>query len=299
MSIATESYESIFSQYSAALQWMHGLGIKMASGRTSHYGKVIGQWKDAYKSATANEGRDIFPDFVSSMFEIFDFVRIHEAFQNVAPAELASITEKLQKAVNGPINAANETPDSTAARNFLFEATVAARAHQPARGVEAILDANSDTGIRIKDKKIWVECKRITSLEKVESNVRKASSQLEVILAKELGAGHRGIVAIDVSKILNRGDKIFVARTDSELLASVDRIMGQFISQYSHIWERIYERRHKKVIGTFIRFAFMASSEARNVLVHASQGAVNPRLGIARSDEQLQRQLVTALGSDR
>lgn len=295
MSIATESYQSIYNRYSAALQWMHGLGIKLTPGRTSHYEKVISHWKDAYRSATANEGRNIFPDFVSSMFEIFAFVSIHEAFQNVAPAKLASITEKLQKAVNGPINAADETPDSTAARNFLFEATVAAKAHQPARGVNAILDGNSDTGIRINNKKIWVECKRITSLEKVESNVRKASSQLEVILAKELGAGNRGIVAIDVSKILNRGDKIFVAPTDGELLASVDRIMDQFISQHSHLWERIYVRRQKKVIGTIIRFAFMASSKARNLLVHTSQWALYPRLGIAQSDEQLQRQLVNAL----
>jgi len=299
MSIATESYEVIYSQYSAALQWMHGLGIKLGPGRTWHYEHIIGHWKDAYKTATANEGKEIFPDFVSSMFEIFDFLSIHQAFQHVAANQLSSIIEKLQKAVNGPINAADETPDSTAARNFLFEATVAAKAHQPSRGVEAILNARSDTGIRISDNKVWVECKRITSLEKIESNVRKASSQLEAALAKEVGAGHRGIVAIDVSKILNRGDKIFVSPSDGELLASVDRIMDQFISQYSPIWQGIYTRRHKKVIGTIIRFAFMASSGARNLLVHASQWAMNPRVGIASSDELLQRHLVAALGSAR
>lgn len=295
MSIPTDSYQAVYNEYSSALQWMNGLGIKLGSGRTAHYDKVLNYWKDTYKEATTEEYQDTFPDFLSSMVEIFDFISIHKAFQDAAPTELSSIAEKLQKAVNGPINAADETPNSTGARNFLFEAAVAARAHQPDRGVTAILDARSDTGIRIDSKKIWVECKRITSIEAVESNIRKASKQLERILKQECGAGHRGIVAIDVSKILTRGNKIFVCRTDDELLAKVDWIMDRFISQYSHIWQQVYQRRHKKVIGTIIRFAFMVSSEARNLLVHASQWGMNPRLRVAASDERLQRQLVTAL----
>jgi hypothetical protein len=231
------------------------------------------------------------------MFEIFDFVSIHQAFRDVPPDQLTSIIEKLRKGVNGPINAADETPESTAARNFLFEATVAAKAHRPYGGVETILDATSDTGIRINDKKIWIECKRVTTLDKIEANVRKASSQLEALLTQEVGAAHRGIIAMDISKILNSGDKIFVARNDSELLASVDQMMDEFIQTRSHIWQRIYERRHKNIIGSIIRFAFMASSEGRNLLVHASQWAMNPRLGIAPAEEQIQRQLVSALES--
>jgi len=258
MSIPTETYEAVFEQYSVAMRWMTALGIKLDPGRTSHYEKIVRHWKDAYKTATADDGQQIFPDFISSMFEVFDFVSIHKAFEGVPAQQLTSIIEKLQKGVNGPINAADETPDSTAARNFLFEAVVAAKAHRPDKGIEAILDARSDTGIGLNGKKIWVECKRVTNVDKIESNARKASSQLETILAGEVGSGNRGIVALDVSKILNRGDKI---------------------------------------IGTIVRFSFMASSEARNLLVHASQWAMNPRVGIATSDEQIQRQLVAALAT--
>ena len=295
MTIPTESYEAIYDQYSAAMKWMDGLGIKLSPGRTSYYEKVLGHWKDAYKTAAAEEGRQIFPDFVSSMFELFDFVNIHKAFNGVPSDQLTTIIQKLQKGVNGPINAADETPESTAARNFLFEASVAAKAHHPDKGIEAILDARSDTGIRLNGKKLWVECKRVTTVEKIESNARKASGQLETILAAEMGSGHRGIVAMDVSKVLNKGDKIFVTRNDNELLASVDSMMDQFIQKHSHIWQRVYERRQKKVIGTIIRFSFMATSEARNLLVHASQWAMNPRLNISTSDEQIQRQLVATL----
>lgn len=297
MSIPTETYEAIFEQYLAAMKWMTGLGIKVSPGRTSHYKTIIGQWKDAYQTATEDEGRQIFPDFVSSMFEVFDFISLYDAFKGVPAHQLEPLIEKLQKGVNGPINASDETSDSTAARNFLFEATVAAKAHRPDRDIEAILDASSDTGIKLNGKKIWIECKRVTTVDKIESNVRKASSQLEAILNGQVGSGHRGIVALDVSKILNRGDNIFVAQDDSQLLASVDGIMDRFIKDHSHIWQRVYERRHKKIIGTIIRFSFMASSEARNLLVHASQWGMNPRLGITTSDELIQRQLVTKLAT--
>ncbi|SFN22023.1 hypothetical protein SAMN05660284_00890 [Formivibrio citricus] len=297
MLIPVETYEAIFEQYSAAMKWMAGLGIKLSPGRTSHYEKIIGYWTDVYKTATADEGRQIFPDFVSSMFEISDFVSIFKAFGDVPVHQITSIIEKLQKAVNGPINAADETSESTTARNFLFEAAVAAKAHRPGRGIEAILDAKSDTGISLSGKKIWVECKRVTTIAKIESNTRKASSQLEAILEGAIGSGHRGIVALDVSKILNRGDTIFVTRNDDELLASVDSMMDRFIEEHSHIWQRVYQRRHKKIIGTIISFSFMASSEARNLLVHASQWAMNPRLEIATSDAQIQRQLVALLSA--
>lgn len=297
MTIPTETYEAIFDQYSATMRWMAGLGVKLDPGRTCHYERTVGHWKDTYKTATADEGRQIFPDFVGSMFELFDFVSIYKAFQGIPAHQLTSLIEKLQRAVNGPINAADETPDSTAARNFLFEAAVAAKAHRPEKGIEAILDATSDTGVSINGKRLWIECKRITTLERIEPNVRKASRQLEEILEREPGSGRLGIVALDVSKIFNRGDRIFVARNDSELLASVDRIMDKFIWEHSRIWQRVYERRHRRIIGTIIRLSFMASSEARNLLVHTSQWAMNPRLGTAVSDERIQRQLVAALAT--
>jgi len=295
MSIPTESYEAVYEQYSAAIKWMDDLGVKLNPGRTSHYERVLRYWKDAYKTASFEEWRKIYPDILSSVFEVHDFVNIHKAFRNLPSNQLVSIVDKLQKGVSGPINAADETPQSTASRNYLFEASVAAKAHRPEKGVAVILDSRSDTGIQIAGKKIWVECKRVTILDKIKRNVRDASTQLETVFNKEVGSGHRGIVAIDISKVLNLENKIFVATDDDELLASVNRMMDEFIVQYSGIWQDIYKRRDGKVIGTIFRFTFMSSLVARNIPVYTSQWAMNPRLGIAASDELIQRQLVTLL----
>lgn len=295
MAIPTESYEIIHERYCAAIQWINSLGVKLGLGRTSHYEKIIKHWTNAYRTSSPGEGQEIFVDFVSSLFEIKDFINIYEAFKDVEPHRLAIIIEKLQKGVNGPINMADEGPESAAARNFLFEAATAASFHRPNKNIEAIFDAKSDTGFLIKNVNVWVECKRVTSIGKLERNVRKASSQLEMIILEADGPKQRGIVAIDISKILNRGDQIYVTANDNQLRRSTSQMMDQFITEHSYIWESVYRRRSPKVIGTIIRFAFMSSSEERNILVHTSEWALNPRLGIRFDDEQILRELVAGL----
>lgn len=296
MPILTDTYDSVHRDYEAAISWMRNLGISIAqSGRIGHYERVLRHWKEAYRTASDQEGREIFPDFVSSMFEIFDFVGVHRAFGSLPAQQLTSIIKKLEKAVNGPVNAADETPNSTVARNFLFEACVAARAHHPDRGVEAILSADSDTGIRIDRKKVWVECKRVTSPSKLQANVRDACNQLGARLAAEVGSGHRGILAVDVSKLFNRGDKLYVSKDDNALVASAQRMLDEFIEEHASMWQRVYVSKNRKIIGTIFRLTFMAKSEARNLLVHNVQWALSPRADASATDLQLQKQLVASL----
>ena len=105
MSIATESYADIHERYVNAVKWMAEIGVKLGPNRLAHYDKVVGTWKDKYRTATEAEGRDVFPDFVSSRneFEIHDFVDVYLAFNSLPREALKSIIAKLNKAVNGPI----------------------------------------------------------------------------------------------------------------------------------------------------------------------------------------------------
>ncbi|WP_284219093.1 hypothetical protein [Agaribacter marinus] len=298
MRIPTESYEKIYQDYSDALEWMKKIGVKFSSGRTNHYEKVVRRWKDEYTLVSGERGKVGFADFVSSMFEVHDFIDIYNAFRDAPYSELTQLVDKLQKGIYGPINASNEKPNSTVARNFLFEATVAAKFHHPQIGVETILNATSDTGIKIGKKKLWVECKRVSTAGKIEANVKKASSQLETVIRRQKGSGHRGIVALDVTKIFYPDDNVYVSNTDSELITSIDRKMDSFIRNYSEIWQDLYRRRDKKIIGTIVRFSYMATSESRNLLVRASQWGMNPRRDISLSDENIQKALASYLKSE-
>jgi hypothetical protein len=295
MDIPTASYEEIAHEYNTAIDWLKAIGIKVNPGRTTNYAKVIDYWKDAYKTASEVEAKESLPDFINSVFEIHDFIDIHNAFKNEPNSSLGGLSEKLQKGVNGPINSADETPKSTSARNFIFEALMAARSHHPTRGVNAILNADSDTGILIDKKKLWIECKRILSVSKIEANIKDASNQLERVLSKKIGTGNRGIVAIDVTKILNPNSDLFVQKNDNTLKESIDRLMDQFISDNSNQWEKVYARRNKNIIGTIIRFSFMATSESRNLPVKANQWAINPSISASKTDRYLLKKLVFSI----
>ena len=166
MTIPTHTYEDIYVRYVSAINWMTEIGIVHSKGRTSHYEKIIKYCKNNYHNATADEAKEMFPDFVNSMYEVFDFIKIHQAFNRQSIDQLKYFVEKLQYGVNGPINMVDETPDSTKARNYLFEAIVAARMNCPSQGFETILDAKSDTGVRFDRNKIWIECKRVTNANK-------------------------------------------------------------------------------------------------------------------------------------
>ncbi|SFN27123.1 hypothetical protein [Nitrosomonas communis] len=203
MSILIKTYEAVFEQYSAAMRRMAGLGIKLVPARTSHYEKVIGHWKDAYKTATADEERQIFPNFVSSKFGVFDFVSIYKVFGGMSAHQLTSVIEKLRKGVNGAIN------------------TTAKHQNSP-------LLAISFLKLQLQQRHITVvEILRPFSTpgqNKIKSNARKASILLETILAGQVGSGHCGIVILDVSKILNRGEAIYQGNLAS--LCGVAKIKG-------------------------------------------------------------------------
>lgn len=295
MPIASTSYAEVASSYRAALDWMGELGVELGVGRTQHYAKVIDYWKDAYKEASQQNSNKGFPDFVSSAFEISSFIEVYQAFRDEPLSRLSEIAKKLQRAVRGPIDSVDETQKSTEARNFIFEALMAARSHRPQYGIEAILDAESDTGFKVRSSKVWIECKRVTTQARIEENARKASRQLERVLDKKIGAGNRAIVALDVTKIINPDGGILPRRDDAELSASVDTMMDVFISKRSSIWQRAYQSRNKKIIGTILRFSLMAVSEQRRLLVYAAQWGLNPRLGISVGDGQLLRSVAETM----
>jgi hypothetical protein len=295
MAIVTDSFENISKDYAETIEWVKSIGVNVTTGRTQFYEKVIENWTKNYRTASEQEGKDVFTDFVSSMFEVMAFIDIFKSLRDVPSNRLKPIASKLQKGVNGPINLASETNGSSTARNFIFEALVASRSHRPKNGIETISDSLSDTGFRINNKSIWVECKRITSLEKLEANVRKACAQLESTFGKDKSTQHRGLVAIDFTKILHPGDKLYVKRNDQELIKGINSISDQMIVQCSKEWEKVYPKKSSKIIGTLLYFSTMATSEDRNLIVKASEWVVNPKRNISDSDEILLRELASKL----
>jgi hypothetical protein len=282
MKIETDTYDFIGENYDNAISWMKNIGVKISSGRTQHYLKVINYWSKNYKSASDKKAKDDFPDFVSSVSEITAFIKIYNAFKNEPIESLSAIKAKLQKGVNGPLKAEDENPNTSEARNFIFEALVAAKFHNPEQNLATILTAPTDTAVQFENKKIWIECKRVTSENNLENNIRRAANQLDIQLnkkhKKKANTANKGLVALDFSKILHDGDHLLVKANDIELRNSIQKITETFISQYSGLWNHIFKTKNSRIIGTLVHFSTMATSEERNLLVTVSDWGVNPKI---------------------
>ncbi|WP_434050465.1 hypothetical protein [Marinobacter salarius] len=154
-----------------------------------------------------------------------------------------------------------------------------------------------DTGFKVGDKKVWVECKRITSFKKLEANVRDASEQLERAFKRNPGSAHKGLVAIDISKLANDGSKILVKPDENSLRADMGRYVEHFIEQQRQQWEKVYRKRDKRIMGTLVRLSTMASVEERNLPTVATEWVVNPRDHLPEADQNFLQQLASALDS--
>ena len=108
---------------------------------------------------------------------------------------------------------------------------MAAKFHNPDKELTTMLSASTDTGVKIGNNKIWIECKRVTTVKKIEKNIRDATNQLGKQLRNKVTIGNKGLVALDFSKILHSGDQLLVKANDNELQNSIKRITETFINQ--------------------------------------------------------------------
>jgi len=297
MGIQTATYAEAYEELSSAIEWMVSLGLNPYRGRIGEYLKDLGHWKDNYQTTPDDEIRRRFAGFINTIQDADDLVSVYRKFRSIPLTELGSIHEKLSKTLNGPVKRQDEQPRSTVARNFLFEALVAARMHHPNRGIRALFNAKTDTGFRVGNTRVWVECKRITSLDKLEANIRDASKQLERAFKKSPSSAQRGLVAIDVSKLLNDGSKILVKPTEDALCSEIGLYTETFIKEHRQEWEKVYRTRDKRIMGTLIRLSTMASIEERNLPTVATEWTVNPRDHLPKGDHDFLQNLASVLNS--
>lgn len=281
-------------EFSETLDWMSSLGIETNSGRVRAYQEAISSWAALPSAQDAFTAHALSRANQSAILESNMFIDVHRAFHQASPTELSGIVDKLKKSVGGTADIADETDKSSSARNFLFEAVVAAKFHCPNQGVHTFLDAPSDTGLTYLSRRIFVECKRLRSASGVENNVRKACNQLANALNADNTLRHGGLVAVDISSIISVDEKL----TDETLLNHYTALrMDQFIDSSSVDWQKVYPEKDSRIFGALFRFSRLIQSEVDGLWVIATEWAVNPRQNLGWSETRYMQRLARALHS--
>ena len=109
----------------------------------------------------------------------------------------------LKKAFSGPADVFREDETSNHARNAMFELSMGAMAAR--QGLRPVLSTgNPDVSFQFEGRSVKMECKRVLSENKIIERLKEGVKQLGKSV--QTGSSDIGLVAISLSKLLNRMD---------------------------------------------------------------------------------------------
>ncbi|WP_313807825.1 hypothetical protein [Flavobacterium sp.] len=211
---------NLIETFEKVLEWLEKLGIRTDIGRIAAYRQYFSELIDVPKNETiltihrANISR-----------ELFELVWI---YQNFLDYDSEKIINHVKKTLKGVVAINLEKANDQSSRNYLFE--LRAASYFIKAGYKIDLDSDCDL-IAYNDKeKIYVECKRLSSKDKITERIKEASKQLDKRLSQDSSKNTYGIIWIDLSFVqMNytgfysayfRRTCQFAARTDLMILTS-------------------------------------------------------------------------------
>jgi hypothetical protein len=202
------SFENVLAGLDRALALFRQIGLaeEVEASRFAEYRRRLRQFVDARAQ----------PERIDEvMKEDSDTERAIAGVAQVESLELADLVPflktceqtvlqpKVRAILGGPVLPTDEDQASNQARNIMFELSLASKLART--GLAPQLGEHPDLQCEIEGKPLWIECKRPLSAGKVGRRIGEAYRQLyRDMTAAPPGA--RGIIAVSLSKLVNRGD---------------------------------------------------------------------------------------------
>ena len=265
-----------------------GLGAEVESSRFVVYRQIIQahlEGRDPCAEHETDVGRRNML-FGAALAEGLELALLADFLEKGAPRVLAP---KLRAILGGPAIPADEDQTSNNARNIMFELVLAEKLSR-AR-LNPVLGEHPDLQCKVEETALLIECKRPLSEKQIRTRAWKANEQLQPQLRQQPNA--RGIVAISVSKAINRGD-CFLRYSDEERASA-------HLSDELERWAVESGARTLPFPGSIVSLLFHVMTVAVNredgTIVHASQVNVEVRAPDGTSEYRAVRRLYEALRS--
>ena len=242
--IYKENGSKLTLQYEEALIWLKGLGLPAFESRLGKYKKIIDNFEGNLKALDDEiSAEKTFHEYLNAQMEAAELIRIYRSLSN---RDFAEFSEQLKKVTAGqPFrNASKQDPS----RDFAFELTVASRFINA--GFDVQLNQLADI-VAVKNgyPKLFLECKRIKSDKRVQENVKKANEQLKKRIASERSKLCRGIVAINVTEIINPDNDMNVVSNVHELQSVSSTLLEAFVRNNERNLET---KKFNKCLGVLV-----------------------------------------------
>jgi hypothetical protein len=222
-------------------------GYQVASTRLDAYRKTFARNELLIRENRSSEllAKIPFPKFLNDFHESNEILEACDEFPDL---NTPGLRDRLEKVLAGTEELRQEAPQKGGARNFLFELVMAATLKQA--GFQVRLDQIEDVFFNVSDRiPCFMECKRVHSQRRLGELISDAASQIRQHCNNSSHRRACGIVAVDVSKLLNVGDRLFDAQTRDGLSSAAKQRLESYAKDHRDTLQSIRERC---VLGVYV-----------------------------------------------
>lgn len=239
--------------FNAAVDWVASVGFPIERGRIAEYRKILTRVADRFEVHRWDdlEDKEYAKQVYTVLLEIRELVSIHRGLSEASDtADLHTMRHFLK----GPFSPTDESVknSSNRPRNIGFElyltALFAYAKMMPIYGTDA------DLCFKHNDQTFFIEAKRPMFPHSINAAIKDANKQLARRLESSESNIARGLIALDLSKIINPHHKVMPVRDTHHL----DQLMnGETQLQISALARYWHKGRNAKTVGVLLHFRLL------------------------------------------
>lgn len=227
----SDSFRRFLAALEEAVEWCKGLGIRIDPSRFTEYIETVQGELDSTDDLPSKTNPVIFHSALTAIEAGSELLLIRRALGHLRTPELCS---RLKKYIRGTTLEVDEdlARNTHHPRNFGFELVFGAQLAEA--GLPVDLPPNGD--LLIENPQVYIECKRLHSVQHLPGALQKAVRQLR----KRIPCGHKpaGIVAFSVGKLIHRGELLLAAPDAAAMDRELSAILNDFRQNYAGVWHR-------------------------------------------------------------
>ncbi|HMO52671.1 MAG TPA: hypothetical protein PKE26_15925 [Kiritimatiellia bacterium] len=266
---SSSSHSDIAKAYLVACKWFEQFGFNLAVTRLRRYSAVVDELAAHYECGTLKSAtfEHSLSQQANAYGEISEILRIHQGLASLYESELR---DRLRKVLSGKEGRPSPS-DFDPARDTAFELLVASRLL--AAGYTIDFSNDADLVLNVSDTTLFVECKRLKSLNKLQKRIGKGLKQLNIRYANSTDPDtSRGLLALSISDMINPTHDLLVSPTAQSMGDFASNINQRFIEEHEHIWHGLADKR---TIGVLVEFSTVGIIKEPHMLTTCTELGVN------------------------
>ena len=262
----TDSFQDFELLFGNAKALLDELKIPYNNSRIEEYTKDLSEIVQSFPQdqITKLNSSEKHKNHLNTLYEVSQINHIYKALSQI---DNDDFRDQLNKMISGPISSLHETiiSSSNEARNSQFELYLLAIFIKTGK-VKYKKIKKHDISFIYENKIIIIECKRIQSTKKIQKNINKAKKQIEnTNILKPI----IGIIALDISKLINPDFKIIIVNNKEYLNKILTKEMDSFCLTNSQKWNN--QQISKKVVAIILRLSAVAYITDEKLLTFCTQ----------------------------